>query len=110
MSVNKAIIEGTVQELKSGPDHDLKIQTSFTLRYEQPYGQGQMSKLFLPVDVQPSKAEAVFEAIHDGDVVLVDGSLKWRSWVDKRSGEKQGKLAILAWNISVLQPAAVTQN
>jgi single-stranded DNA-binding protein len=108
--INKAIVCGTVEGLKVTPDHDLKMQTTFTLRYEQPYGQGQVSKLFLPVDVLPSKAEAIAEATNDGDVVLVDGSLKWHSWIDKKSGEKQGKLAILAWNVSVIQPATVNQN
>src|SRR5262249_14207884 len=102
--INKAIVVGVVSDLKAVPDHELKIQTSFTLRYEQPYGQGQVSKLFLPIDVVPSKAESIAEAINDGDVVLVDGSLKWRSWIDKKSGQKEGKLAILAWNVSVLQP------
>jgi single-stranded DNA-binding protein len=108
--INKSIVVGTVADLKATPDHELKIQTSFTLRYEQPYGQGQVSKLFLPVDVLPSKSEAIAEAIADGDLVLVDGSLKWRSWIDKKSGAKQGKLAILAWSVSVLQPAAVSPN
>jgi single-stranded DNA-binding protein len=107
--INKVIVAGLVAELKVAMDPELKPLTSFTLRYEQPYGQGQVSKLFLPVDVLPSKSEAIAEAINDGDLVLVDGSLKWRSWLDKK-GEKQGKLAILAWSVSVLQPAAVNQN
>jgi single-stranded DNA-binding protein len=108
--VNKVIVAGVVTGLKVTPDHEMKLQTSFTLRYERPYGQGQVSKLFLPPDVLPPKAEAIAEAINDGDVVLVDGSLKWRSWIDKKSGEKQGKLAILAWSVSVIQPATVNQN
>lgn len=108
--INKVIVIGTVSDLKVMPDYEMKLQTSFTLRYEQPYGQGQLSKLFLPIDVLSSKSEAIAEAINDGDLVIVDGSLKWRSWVDKKSGEKQGKLAILAWNVTVLQPTAVNQN
>lgn len=106
--INKVIISGTVADYKTVVDPDMKVQLSFTLLYQQPYGtQGQVQKLFLPVDVAPSKAEAVAEAIDDGDMVLVDGSLKWRSWIDKK-GEKQGKLTVLAWNVTALNTAKVS--
>ena len=105
--VNKVLLIGKVSDLKVTFDPELKPLTSFTLRYEHAYGQGQVSKLFVPVDVVPPKSEAIAEVVHDGALVLVDGSLKWRSWLDKKSGEKQGKLAVLAWSVSVIQPAAV---
>jgi single-stranded DNA-binding protein len=105
--VNKVLLAGKVADLKVTWDADGKPSTSFTLCYEQPYGEGRTSKLFVPIDVTPSRAESVAEQISDGSVVLIDGSLKWRSWVDRKTGEKQGKLAVLAWSVSVLQPAIV---
>ena len=105
--VNKVIIIGKVADLKVTFDADGKPQTSFTLRYEQEYGEGKTAKLFVPVDAAPSRAESIAEAISDGDRVLVDGALKWKSWVDKKTGEKQGKLAGLAWSVSVVTPALV---
>jgi single-stranded DNA-binding protein len=56
------------------------------------------SRLYVPVDVFGDRAEKVAEAVGAGDTVLVDGKLRWRSWFDKR-GEKQGKLAVLAWSV-----------
>jgi hypothetical protein len=39
--------------------------------------------------------------------VLVDGKLQWKSWLD-RKGEKQGRLAVLAWKVDKPEtPAAV---
>jgi hypothetical protein len=61
----------------------------------------------VPIDAAPSCAESIAEAISDGDCVLVDGALKWKSWVDKKTGEKQGKLAVLAWAVAVVTPALV---
>jgi single-stranded DNA-binding protein len=104
--VNKVLLLGTVDQLKMPVEADGRTSTLFTLRYEEAYGQGQIAKLFVPVEVAPSRSEAVGESIAEGGRVLVDGRVKWRAWIDKK-GEKQGKLAVLAWNVTVLQPATV---
>ena len=104
--INKVIIMGKVSDLKVTFDADGKPQTSFTLRYEQECGEGKLAKLYVPIDAAPTRAESIAEAISDGATVLVDGALKWRSWVDKK-GEKQGRLGVLAWLVSVLAPAMV---
>lgn len=75
--VNTVVIIGKVADLKVTFDADGKPQTSFTLRYEQEYGEGKTAKLFVPVDAAPSRAESIAEAISDGDRVLVDGVLNW---------------------------------
>jgi single-stranded DNA-binding protein len=106
--INKVIIMGTVADLKVTFDADGKPCCSFTLKYEQAYGEGRTSKLFIPIDVTPSRSEAVGEMLNNGDTALIDGSLKWRSWTDKRTGERQGKLAVLAWQVEkILTPAMV---
>jgi single-stranded DNA-binding protein len=105
--INKVLLAGTAADLKLSFDADGKPQTSFTLRYEQEYGEGKTAKLFVPVDVTPSRSETVAEGINNGDTVLIDGALKWKSWIDRKTGEKQGKLAVLAWSVTVLLPAMV---
>jgi single-stranded DNA-binding protein len=107
MMINKVLLMGTVADLRVTWDSDGKPATSFTLRYEQPYGEGKTSKLFVPVDVTPKRAEDVAEQIADGETVLVDGALKWKSWVDK-AGQRQGKLAVLAWSVTVMTPTMVS--
>ena len=105
--INKVLLVGKVADLKVTWDADGKPQTSFTLLYTQSYGEGKVAKLFIPVDVAPSRSETVADGISDGALVLIDGALKWKSWVDRKSGEKQGKLAVLAWQVSVVTPAMV---
>ena len=107
--INKVILAGKVSGLKVKVEDDGRLATSFTCLYEEPYGEGHVAKLFVPVDVVTSRAEAIGDAIGDGDLVVIDGRLKWKSWIDKK-GEKQGKFAVLAWNVSVLQPATVSRN
>jgi single-stranded DNA-binding protein len=107
--VNKVLLLGMVDQLKIPVEADGRVSTLFTLKYEEAYGQGQIAKLFVPVEVAPRRSEAVGDQIADGDVVLIDGRLKWRSWIDKK-GEKQGKLAVLAWNVTVLQPSNIMTN
>jgi single-stranded DNA-binding protein len=43
-------------------------------------------------------AEGTAETFEAGDTVRVEGTLRWRRWVDKKS-ESQGKLAVLAWSV-----------
>jgi single-stranded DNA-binding protein len=47
----------------------------------------------------------VAETIQQGDVVLVDGKLRWRSWIDIKTGLREGKLTVLAWSVQVEQAA-----
>jgi len=108
--INKIIIMGKVADLKVTFDADSKPQTSFTLRYEQEYGEGRTSKLFVPVDVLSSRAESIADLINDGDTVLIDGSLKWKSWTDKKTGEKQGKLGVLAWQLEKIPAPALASS
>jgi hypothetical protein len=54
--INKVIVAGKVGDLKVTWEADGKSQTVFTLRYEQPYQDGQRTaKLFIPVDVTPRR-------------------------------------------------------
>jgi hypothetical protein len=57
--VNTVVIIGKVADLTVTFDADGKPQTSFTLRYEQEYGEGKTAKLFVPVDAAPSRAESM---------------------------------------------------
>jgi single-strand DNA-binding protein len=72
-------------------------QCSFTLLVEEK-GQEHTLLLYIPIDLFGNRAEKAAEVVSAGDTVLVDGKLRWRSWFDKK-GEKQGKLAVLAWNV-----------
>jgi single-stranded DNA-binding protein len=71
-------------------------QCSFTLLIAEK-GQEHTFCLYVPCEVFGDRTEKVTEALGLGDTVLVDGTLRWRSWVDK-TGEKEGKLAVLAWS------------
>jgi single-stranded DNA-binding protein len=56
------------------------------------------------------KAEQAAETLTAGDLVLVDGKLQWKSWLD-RTGEKHGRLAVLAWKVEKPEtPAAVERD
>ena len=104
--INKVIIACRVADLKVVWHADGQPSTSFTLRYEEAYGQGQTANRFMPVDVALSQAEHAAEVIEDGALVLINGRLKWKTWVDKK-GERQGKLGVMAWVVSVLTTAMV---
>jgi single-stranded DNA-binding protein len=105
--INKVIIIGVVEGLKLSFDADGKPQCSFTLRHEQDFGEGRTSKLFVAVDTLSTRAESIAEMINNDDTVLVDGALRWKSWTDRKTGEKQGKLAVLAWGVTLLSPSMV---
>jgi single stranded DNA-binding protein len=110
-SLNKLIICGKVTD--AGPKltytSEGTPQCSFTLMVEEPGRDGSPFKLFVPVELFGKQAEPVAEQVNAGDVVLVDGKLRWRSWIDKK-GEKQGRLGVMAWAVNVLQGAAVSAN
>ena len=80
---------------------------TFTLLLEEASKQGHTYKLYIPVDLFGDKAEQAAETLTAGDLVLVDGKLQWKSWLD-RHGEKHGRLAVLAWQVEKPEtPAAV---
>jgi single-stranded DNA-binding protein len=67
-------------------------------------------KLYIPVDLFGDKAEQTAETINAGDLVLVDGKLQWKSWLD-RTGEQHGRLTVLAWKVDKPEtPAAVERD
>jgi single-strand DNA-binding protein len=111
MNINKVIICGRVTDAGPNLTYGNKgtPQCAFTLMVEEPGRDGAPFKLFVPVEVFGKQAEAVTEQIDAGDVVLVDGKLKWKSWLDKQ-GQKQGRLGVMAWGVTVVQPAAVSAN
>jgi single stranded DNA-binding protein len=102
-SINRVLLVGRVTE--AGPKLTYSPggspQCTFTLLLEDPGPDGKRYKLFVPVDVFGKQAEPVAEQINVGDVVLVDGKLKWKSWLDQQ-GVKQGKLVVLAWAVSLV--------
>ncbi len=107
MSINRVLLVGRVTE--AGPkltySSDGSPQCIFTLLLEEPAKDGTMFKLFVPVEVFGKQAEPVAEQINAGDTVLIDGKLKWKSWIDKQ-GEKQGRLGIMAWQVSLVGTTA----
>jgi single-strand DNA-binding protein len=54
---------------------------------------------FLDVTVFGTMAENVVETITKGATVVIDGVLEQQHWVDKDSGEKRSKFAIVADSI-----------
>jgi single-stranded DNA-binding protein len=97
MSINKVIIYDRVSD--AGPKltytSEGTPQCTITLLVEEPGRDGTPFELFVPIEVCGKQAEPVAEQINTGDVLLVDGKLKWKSWVDKK-GEKQGRLGFMA--------------
>jgi single stranded DNA-binding protein len=110
-SLNKVIICGKITD--AGPKltytSEGTAQCSFAIMLKEPGRDGTPFKLFVPVEVFGKQAEPVAEQLNAGDTVLVDGKLKWKSWIDKK-GEKQGRLVVMAWAVNVLQGAAVSTN
>jgi single-strand DNA-binding protein len=107
IAINKVLLLGTVTD--EGPrltyaEHGTP-QCSFMLLVAEPGKEGATFKLYVPVDIFGDRAESVAETIQNGDVVLVDGKLRWRSWIDKKTGQKEGKLAVLAWSVQVERSA-----
>jgi single-strand DNA-binding protein len=100
LTINKVILCGRLTEdgcrltyTTEGTPH-----VSFTLLLEEASKQGYTYKLYIPIDLFGDKAEQVAETMTAGDLVLVDGKLQWKSWLD-RKGEKQGRLGVLAWQV-----------
>jgi single-strand DNA-binding protein len=109
LTINKVILCGriTADGCRLTYTADATPHCSFTLLLEEASKQGYTYKLYIPVDLFGDKAEQAAELVNPGDLVLVDGKLQWKSWVDKQ-GEKQGRLVVLAWKLEKpAVPAAV---
>jgi single-strand DNA-binding protein len=109
LTINKVILCGrvTADGCRLTYTVDATPHCSFTLLLEEVSKQGHTYKLYIPVDLFGDKAEQAAELVSAGDLVLVDGKLQWKSWVDKQ-GEKQGRLVVLAWKLEKpVVPAAM---
>jgi single-strand DNA-binding protein len=103
-AINKVIVMGRVQEgLKLTYSPEGTPQCSLTVLVEEGGKDGSTYKLYLPVDVFSTHAEWVAAHVNAGDLVLIDGKLRWKSWLDTQ-GQKQGKLALMGWQVSLLTP------
>src|SRR6266545_6198005 len=102
LPINKVLLVGKVTE--AGPKISWTghgtAQTSFTLQIDEPGRDGKVFKLFVPVVVY-NKAEQVAETINAGDLLAIDGKIGWTSRVDKKTGERSGKLTVVAWSVQV---------
>jgi single stranded DNA-binding protein len=110
--LNKVIVAGQIEA--PGPKLTYAAagtpECRFTLRLDESGKDGQTFKLFLPILIYSTHAEWVAEHVSAGDLVLIDGKLRYHSWLDK-AGVKQSRLAIMAWAVSHLTPApAVSPN
>jgi single stranded DNA-binding protein len=104
--INKVIVGGrlTAEGPKLTYSPEGTPQCTFTVRIEEAGKDGATFKVFVPIDVFGAHAEWVAAHVNAGALVLVDGKLKWRSWVDKQ-GQKQGKLVLMGWQVTLVQPA-----
>jgi single-strand DNA-binding protein len=100
LTINKVILCGRVTEegCRLTYTADAIPHCTFTLLLEEASKQGHTYKLYIPIDLFGDKAEQAAETIIADDLVLVDGKLQWKSWLD-RKGEKQGRLGVLAWKV-----------
>jgi single-stranded DNA-binding protein len=110
-SINRVLLVGRVTE--AGPkltySPEGNPQCSFTLLLEDPGPDGKRYKVFVPIECFSKHGEWAAEHLNAEDVVLVDGKLKWKSWLDKQ-GQKQGRLGVMAWAVTVLQGTVVSAN
>ena len=67
--------------------------------------EGAVFKVYIPVECYGRTAEKA-GTCSAGDLVGVEGKLKWRSYLDKEH-QKKGSLVVLARQVSVLVAAAV---
>jgi single-stranded DNA-binding protein len=109
--INKVILAGQVADagLKLSYSSEGTPQYHFTLLLEEAGKDGQVYRLFLPVEVFSTHGQWAAEHLNASDRILVDGKLKWKSWVDKK-GEKQGKLMVMAWQVSLLGTPTLSSN
>lgn len=108
LTLNTVLLIGTIEGLKLTYGERGTPQCSFTLIVHEEAAEGKTFRLFVPVDVFGKAAEATAEKVTEGDSALIDGKLRWRSWIDKK-GERQGKLAVLAWQVEVAHITAARE-
>jgi single-stranded DNA-binding protein len=106
MGANKVLLVGEVSQygVKLRYSEHGQPEASFTLIVREPSKTDEEYKLFVPVLIYGVRAEGVAADVEGGDVCLVDGKLAWRS-SEKRSGQKEGKLVVMGWNVTVLTRA-----
>jgi single-stranded DNA-binding protein len=111
LSLNKVILCGAVE--KPGPKLTYASagtpECRFTVRLDEPGKSGEVFKLFVTVLVYSTHGEWCFEHLSADDTVLIDGKLRYHSWLDK-AGVKQSKLAVMAWQVSPVVRSAVSSN
>jgi hypothetical protein len=80
-----------------------KPQTAFTLVLQK----GQF-KTFVPCLIVGAKAEAMWETLEAGDLVLLDDSLSWKAGRTKDAG----RLQVVAFDVEILvkAPAPLSSN
>jgi single-stranded DNA-binding protein len=111
--INRVILTGEVVD--SGPKISWNESgapcTTFIVQLQEVGKDNRTFRLFILVEVWGKQhAEWCAETIASGMTVLVDGRLKWKSSID-RQGQKQGKLIVSAWSVSIVgTPAAVSSN
>ena len=104
-SLNTVVLSGLLdRDPVTTFQEDGQQMTRFTLRCEETGKAGAVFRLYVPVECYGKTAERAAE-LGAGDVVGIEGKLKWRSTTD-RHGEKKGSLCMLARQVSVLVSAA----
>jgi single-stranded DNA-binding protein len=73
---------------------------SFTVRVEEMGKDGGLFKVYVPVEAYSRLAEQA-ATLRAGELVGIEGKLKWRAYVDK-DHQKKGTLAVWARQMSVL--------
>ena len=77
---------------------------NFTLEVDEIAKGGEVSVLYLPVEIW-GQAESAAETLEPGDEVMVSGKLKYKSVVDAKTQQKVSKLIISSWGIQQRIPA-----
>ena len=78
--------------------------TMLTLRVEETGKDGATFKGYVFIECYGRVAETAGD-MNAGDLVGIEGRLKWRSYID-RDGQKKGTLAVLARQVTVFLSAA----
>jgi single-stranded DNA-binding protein len=111
--INRVILTGEI--VPGGPKISWNESgapcTTFTVQLSEVGKDERVFKLYCPVEVWGKQhAKWCAETIASGMTVLVDGRLKWKSTTD-RQGQKQGKLIVSAWSVSIVgTPTVVSSN
>lgn len=102
--INKVFLAGTVG------DHGISTRfldsgamlVRFSLAIVETGANGQAFTTYVPIECTGKAAESAAD-LHPGDVVLVEGKLKYRT-VEK-AGNKEYRLGVYAWSVHTLQQA-----